>query len=126
MYRYRHVTAQSEKINPKRRPETCCQTLQSPRQKDGQVQVELPADRNTSLVLDLASIATLVCSGLWAGQGPRSVGAGALILLAPPLAHYSTIPVPQGGGPEEQLEASDLEAQEVWGQALALLTGAIY
>ena len=37
------------------------------------------------------------------------------------LAHHSTIPVLQGGAPEERLEASDLEAQEVRGQALALL-----
>ena len=37
------------------------------------------------------------------------------------LTHHSTIPVLQGGAPEERLEASDLEAQEVRGQALALL-----
>ena len=37
------------------------------------------------------------------------------------LAHHSTIPVLQDGAPEERLEASDLEAQEYRGQALALL-----
>ena len=37
------------------------------------------------------------------------------------LAHHSTIPVLQVGTPEERLEASDFEAQEVRGQALALL-----
>ena len=38
------------------------------------------------------------------------------------LAHHSTIPVLQGGAPpKSRLEASDLEAQEVRGQAIALL-----
>ena len=56
---------------------------------------DTPACRRTLV----GSIATLVCSGLWAGQGLGTVGAGALILLAPPLAHHSTIPVLQGGAP---------------------------
>ena len=64
----------------------------------------------------------MVCSGLWAGRGPGTVGAGALFSPSlGTLAHHSTIPVLQGGAPEERLEASDLEAQEVRGQALALL-----
>ena len=37
------------------------------------------------------------------------------------LVHHSTIPVLQVGTPEKRLEASDFEAQEVRGQALALL-----
>ncbi len=49
---------------------------------------DTPACRRTSA----GSIATLVCSGLRAGRGPGTVGAGALILLAPPLAHWRTTP----------------------------------
>ena len=49
---------------------------------------DTPACRRTTV----GSIATLVCSGLWAGRGPGTVGAGALILLAPPLAHWRTTP----------------------------------
>ena len=63
---------------------------------------DTPACRRTSA----GSIATSVCSGLKAGRGPGTVGASALILLAAPFVLH-------GGAPEERLEASDLEAQEV-------------
>ncbi len=49
---------------------------------------DTPACRRTSA----RSIATLICSGLRAGRGPGTVGAGALILLAPPFAHWRPTP----------------------------------